>query len=56
MFSSEDLPTFDRPMKANSGSDSSGHDPMSGALHSKMADAMFMIETMTQTLAANALD
>ena len=29
-------------MKANSGSDSSGHDSRLDALHSKMADEMFM--------------
>src|SRR6185369_14232389 len=44
MFSSEDLPTFERPIKANSGSDSSGHESKSGALQSKMADAMFTME------------
>src|SRR5208282_6199 len=44
MFSSEDLPTFERPMKANSGSDSSGHEPKSGALQSKMADKIFTME------------
>jgi hypothetical protein len=44
MFSSEDLPTFERPMKANSGSDSSGHDSKSGALQSKMADEIFTME------------
>jgi hypothetical protein len=44
MFSSEDLPTFERPMKANSGSDSSGHESKSGALQSKMADEMFTME------------
>src|SRR5438105_4886035 len=43
MFNSDDLPTFERPMKANSGNDSSGHDARSGALRSKMADEMFMI-------------
>jgi hypothetical protein len=43
MFSSDDLPTFERPMKANSGSDSSGHESKSGALQSKMADEMFTI-------------
>src|SRR6187455_3092750 len=43
MFSNEDLPTFERPMKANSGSDSSGHESRSGALQSKMADEMFII-------------
>ena len=31
-FSNDDLPTLDRPMKANSGSDSSGHESKSGAL------------------------
>src|SRR5438309_7610912 len=40
-FRSEDLPTFERPMKANSGSDSSGQESESGALRSKMADEMF---------------
>src|ERR1035441_3569211 len=43
MFSSEDLPTLDRPMKANSGSDSSGHESRSGALQSKMADEISML-------------
>ena len=42
-FSKEDLPTFDRPMNANSGNDSSGHESRSGALRSKMADEMFTI-------------
>jgi hypothetical protein len=32
MFNSDDLPTFERPMKANSGNDSSGHESRSGAL------------------------
>ncbi len=41
MFSREDLPTFDLPMKANSGNDSSGQESRSGALRSKMADEMF---------------
>jgi hypothetical protein len=45
MFNNEDLPTLDRPMKANSGSDSSGHEPRSGALQSKMADEMFTMAT-----------
>jgi len=31
-FSNEDLPTFERPMKANSGRDSSGQAVRSGAL------------------------
>ena len=44
MFSNEDLPTLERPMKANSGSDSSGHESKSGALQSKMADEMFTME------------
>src|SRR5512140_3669856 len=44
MFSSEDLPTFERPMKANSGRDSSGHESKSGALQSKMAEEMFTME------------
>jgi hypothetical protein len=44
MFNSEDLPTFERPMKANSGSDSSGHESRSGALQSKMADEIFTME------------
>src|SRR6266478_2765579 len=44
-FRSEDLPTFERPMKANSGSDSSGHEFKSGALQSKTADEMFTMES-----------
>jgi hypothetical protein len=44
MFSNEDFPTFERPMKANSGIDSSGHESKSGALQSKMADEMFTME------------
>src|SRR3954451_11081150 len=44
MFSREDLPTFERPMKANSGSVSSGHESRSGALQSNMADEMFTLE------------
>jgi hypothetical protein len=51
MFSSEDLPTFERPMKANSGSDSSGHESKSGALQSKMADEMFTMENSPPTVA-----
>ncbi len=51
MFSSEDLPTFERPIKANSGSDSSGHESKSGALQSKMADAMFTMENPHLTVA-----
>jgi len=45
VFSNDDLPTFERPMKANSGSDSSGHEAKSGALQSKIADEIFMILT-----------
>ena len=44
VFSRDDLPTFERPMKANSGSDSSGHADKSGALQSNMADGMFTIK------------
>jgi hypothetical protein len=44
MFNSDDLPTFERPMKANSGNDSSGHESKSGALRSKMADEMFTMK------------
>jgi hypothetical protein len=43
-FNNDDLPTFERPMKANSGRDSSGHASRSGALHSKMADEICMIK------------
>jgi hypothetical protein len=43
-FSKEDLPTFERPMKANSGNASSGHESKSGALHSKIADEMSMMK------------
>jgi hypothetical protein len=32
MFSKDDLPTLERPMKANSGNDSSGHESKSGEL------------------------
>jgi phosphoribosylformylglycinamidine synthase PurS subunit len=53
MFSSDDLPTFERPMKANSGSDSSGHESRPGALQSKMADEMFTMETSQPIVAAN---
>src|SRR5687767_7828732 len=53
MFSSDDFPTFDRPIKANSGSDSSGHEARSGALRSKMADEMFIIAIEQATVAAN---
>src|SRR5665213_4307721 len=45
IFSSDDVPTFERPMKANSGNDSSGHESKSGALRSKMADEMFTMKT-----------
>jgi hypothetical protein len=51
MLSSEDLPTFERPMKANSGSDSSGYESESGALQSKMADEMFTMENSHPTVA-----
>src|SRR5450631_3379368 len=53
MFSNDDLPTFERPMKANSGSDSSGHESRSGALRSKMADEMFTIKNQQPSVAAN---
>src|SRR5438309_9892593 len=48
MFSNDDLPTFERPMKANSGNDSSGHESRSGALQSKVADEMFIIKNQPQ--------
>ena len=32
MFSSDDFPTFDRPMNANSGRSDTGHDARFGAL------------------------
>jgi hypothetical protein len=38
MLSSDDLPTFERPMKAHSGIMTGGHDSKSGALISKVAD------------------
>jgi hypothetical protein len=53
MFSREDLPTLDLPMKANSGRDSSGHESRSGALQSKMADEIFTIGNQQTTIAAN---
>ena len=49
----DDLPTFERPMKANSGNDSSGHESRSGALRSKMADEMFTMEKQWATVAVN---
>src|ERR1700679_2662216 len=52
-FSNEDLPTFERPMKANSGRDSSGHESKSGALHSKMADEICTIKNRMPIVAAN---
>jgi hypothetical protein len=55
MFSNEDLPTLDRPMKANSGRDSSGQESKSGALRSKMADEMFTLGNQQNTIAANPL-
>src|SRR5476649_2717381 len=39
---SDDLPTLDRPMKANSGSGDFGHDFRSGALTLKTADLIFI--------------
>jgi len=39
---SEDLPTFDRPMNANSGRFQFGHDFRSGELTSKTADLIFI--------------
>src|SRR4051795_9573136 len=51
MFSNDDLPTFERPMKANSGNDSSGHESRTGALQSKMADEIFTMENRRPTLA-----
>src|SRR5208283_1961340 len=54
-FSNDDLPTLDRPMKANSGRDSSGHESRSGALQSKMADEMFTIGNQQTTIAANPI-
>jgi len=36
------LPTFERPMNANSGSGDFGHDFRSGELTSKTADLIFM--------------
>jgi hypothetical protein len=42
-------------MKANSGSDSSGHESRSGALQSKMADEMFTFGNLLPTVAANPL-
>src|ERR1039457_4301525 len=53
-FSNDDLPTFERPMKANSGSDSSGHEARSGALQSKMADEMFTMENRCISVAVNS--
>src|ERR1041385_4271414 len=50
-FRREDLPTLERPMKANSGSDSSGHEFKSGALQSKMADEMFTMENAQSIVA-----
>ncbi len=38
----EDLPTLDRPMKANSGNAQFGHDARVGALVSKTADLIFI--------------
>src|ERR1044071_8868710 len=55
MFSNDDLPTFERPMNANSGNDSSGHESRSGALQSKMADEMFTMKKLFVIVASNAL-
>ncbi len=35
LFNNDDLPTFERPMKANSGNDSSGHDSRSARCNFK---------------------
>jgi hypothetical protein len=43
MLIREDLPTLDRPMKANSGRADGGHDFRSGALMAKVADLIFMV-------------
>jgi hypothetical protein len=43
MFRSEDLPTFERPIKANSGSDSSGQELESAALQKNVADEIFTL-------------
>jgi hypothetical protein len=43
MFRSDDLPTFDRPIKANSGSDSSGQELESAALQKNVADEIFTL-------------
>jgi hypothetical protein len=40
-------------MKANSGSDPSGHESRSGALQSNMADEMSMMKNQCATVAAN---
>jgi hypothetical protein len=53
MFNSDDFPELERPMKANSGSDPSGHASMSGALQSNMADEMSMMKNQCATVAAN---
>jgi hypothetical protein len=55
MFSSDDLPELERPIKANSGNDSSGQEARSGALRLKMADEMFTIKNDRPSVAANAL-
>jgi hypothetical protein len=41
MLMSDDFPTFDRPMSANSGRDDFGQDARSGELPWKRADAIF---------------
>src|SRR5882724_8000695 len=53
-FSNDDLPTFERPMKANSGNDSSGHDSRSGALQSKMADEICTMVKLTPYCRSNS--
>jgi hypothetical protein len=42
-------------MKANSGSDSAGHESKSGALQSKMAEEIFTIKNQQTIVAANPL-
>ena len=42
MLISEDFPTFDRPMKANSGKSEEGQDSKSGALVLKIAELIFI--------------
>src|SRR4051794_23877185 len=49
-LSREDLPTLDRPINANSGKVSGGHESKSGALTSNIADVMFMIKSTSLTM------